>query len=160
MWYKAREIVSKPYIFWDLVAKTVEEYQAGYDDDPLVLSRGDIPDYVFGICPLKIVGGSLEERSPAELATAEDEYNIVVKLDQNKLLINDIDTGTFTYDSKVFPMDQVSRLFYTAFESAPPAGDVKCMTTEGLLYSLPNANIGAFMTAFYTQLRILSQPDV
>lgn len=160
MWYKAREITGKPYIMWDLVAKTTEEYTELYEDDPLVMNKADIPAFEFGICPLKIVTGSLVERTVGEMETAENEYLVKLKLGENKSLIDSIEKSSFTYDSKTFPMDQVSRLFYSGLDKAPPGGDAKCMTTDGTLYNLPNANISAFVTAFYTQLRILSQPDV
>ena len=160
-YYKAFETAEKPLIIWNLWADTFEKLvEMGEDDNPLILPEEDVPATQFGVCPLKIVAGELVERTVPEMEAFEDEWIISEKLVARSLLINEINSGTFTYDSKVFPMDERSRIFYQAFDRARGIGDVKCMTTDGGLYNLTNANIDAFLDAYFLQLRALSQPLV
>ncbi|NHN26747.1 hypothetical protein FIA58_013765 [Flavobacterium jejuense] len=147
--FKAIEIIGKPYIYW----QSTTEALGG-----IVIDESAIPVNVFGICPLKIVAGELVDRTALELSTAEDEYNLYTFLNEQADKLNDINSGTFTYDSQTFPMDERSRLFYFSIENS--LSNEKAMTTTGELYSLLNANIPAFITAYKTALHTLSQPDV
>ena len=159
--YKAIEIVEKPLIVWAKWADNIEQLiEMGEDENPLILPEELVPDFVFGVCPLKIVAGELVERTVPEMEAFEEEFLLSELLVQQAQLITSINEGTFTYDSKVFPMDERSRIFYQAFDRARGIGDVKCMTTDGALYTLSNANIDAFLDEYFLQLRALSQPLV
>jgi hypothetical protein len=159
--YKAIEIAEKPLIVWAKWADNLEQLiEMGEDENPLILPEELVPDFEYGVCPLKIVSGELVERTVPEMEAFEAEFAAAELLVQQAKLITSINSGTFTYDSKVFPMDERSRIFYQAFDRARGTGDVKCMTSDGKLYTLTNANIDAFLDEYFFQLRALSQPLV
>lgn len=160
-YFIATEQEPKPLIVWNLVASsTAQLIELGLEDNPLVLPEDSLPDLIFGVCPLKIEGGELVDRTTGEMDDFEVEWTEITQKGTNAGKIVDVNTGHFTYDSTNFPMDEVSRLFYAAISNQPPAGDVKCMTTSGALYNLTNANIGDFITEYYKKLRALAQPPV
>jgi len=150
MKWKALEIEEKPFITF----YTVQTYDP---KDPFLVDSID-GLYQFGVCTKKIVSGQLVDRTPAEMAVFEAEYeNRVFIYDQYKL-IDSINSGEFTYDSNTFPMDERSRIFYFAIETS--ATDEKVMTTTGGSYALTNANIPAFIAAYKTELKNLSKPNL
>lgn len=150
----------KPFVVWMSVGDfTDDEFAASdYATDPLVVKESEVAPYNFGVSTVKIVSGELVALSPAELAVYETQFNLLNKLKANKNSIDVLDTASFDYDGKSFPMDAGSRLFYDALEKL--TGDKKMMTMEGLLYNLIDANRTAFMTAYYTRLLTLTQPEV
>lgn len=160
-YFKAFEQTEKPLITWSLWAESFAELEKmGEDDNPLILSEDDVPAYQYGVCPLKIDGGVLVNRSTAEMDAFEIEYNDSIFLLSQLQKLDGINGGAFSYDTEEFPMDERSRLFYHAIDKKTPAGDVKMMTINGTLYNLANANIAAFLGAYYTELTTLAQPDV
>ena len=160
-YFKAFEIVDKPFIKWEKWADSFAQLTAmGEDDNPLILPENEVPPVEYGVCPLKVVSGELVDRTTIEMEAFEAEYNDEVFLVDQKSKLLDVNNGSFPYDSQTFPMDERSRLFYYGLSVKPPAGDVKCMTLAGDLYNLSNANITAFLGAYYTQLIALTQPDV
>ncbi|WP_264520401.1 hypothetical protein [Flavobacterium sp. N1994] len=152
----------KPFISWNSVGNfTPTEFAASeYADDPLIISEDDLPNpiNVFGVCPLKIVSGVLEDRTPGEMAVFETEYNIIMGVKSERLKKQAIDDDKFTYDGQQFPMDEVSRLFYLAIEKN--RGNSKIKTMSNTLYSLLDANIDAFLAAYYSRLLTISQHTI
>lgn len=159
-YYQAISKVEKPFISWLSVGDyTAEEFaESDYADDPLVVTEADVPPYNFGVSTVKIVAGELVNYSPAEMAVFEAEFLIIDKLKSNRQSLDVLETSSFDYDGQSFPMDQASRLFYTAFEKV--LGNQKLMTMSAELYTLVEADITAFMTAYYTQLRLITKHDI
>ncbi|AMO19404.1 hypothetical protein [Flavobacterium columnare] len=76
MYFKAQELENKPFIQWESVAFSFKELKdLGLQGDPLIMSEDNIPNFMFGVCPLKIENGQLVERSSQELQVFEKEYN-------------------------------------------------------------------------------------
>jgi hypothetical protein len=160
-YFKANEIENKPYIYWNGMATSLEELtDLGLGDDPLVLPENEIPTNIYGVCPLKIVGGELVNRTPLEMSDFEAEYETKENLKNQLNLINGIDTGTFDFDFGVFPMDERSRILYDALKNTPTISDTLIMNYEGKPYTLTNANKAAFLTAYYSKLLELSTPNL
>ena len=160
-YFKAYEQTEKPLIVWSLAASTTQELETlGLDDDPLILAEDDLPEPIFGVCPLKIVAGELVARTIQEMDAFETEYNQETFLLSQSAKLDNINSGIFAYDTEEFPMDERSRIFYEAIAAKTPGGDIKLMTVNGTLYNLLNANIDAFLAAYYSELINLSQPDV
>ena len=160
-YFKAVEIEQKPFIFWNGVANDIAELaELELFEDPLILPEDSIPKLIYGVCPLKIVAGELVARTTIEMNEYQSQWEVSQFLLEQSALQTAINNGTFTYDSLTFPMDERSRVFYQAFDRARGIGDVKCMTTDGALYTLSNANIDAFLDEYFLQLRALSQPLV
>ena len=160
-YFKAFELERKPFIQFDKWADSLEKLQAmGEEDNPLIIAEADIPDFVFGVHPFKIEAGEIVERTTLEMEAFEAEWNLQNVKNENSKKLREINTGSFTYDSIDFPMDEVSRLFYLSLQNNTIVGDVKCMTIAGELYNLANANVGDFLTEFYKKLKGLSQPPV
>ncbi|WP_264548037.1 hypothetical protein [Flavobacterium sp. N2820] len=161
MKYIAISLPEKPFIVWSSIPDgAYENPESEYFEHPLVLDEEDVPSTEFGVCPLKIVEGALVSRTPAEMTAFESQWIQSEFLRNNKLIINQVNEGSFTYDTQTFPMDERSRIFYQAFDRARGTVGVKCMTTAGALYTLPVENIDAFMDAYFSQLRELSKPLV
>ena len=158
---KATEIENKPFIFWNGVANNLQELiDLGFEDDPLVLPEELVPDFVFGVCPLKIVSGELVERTVPEMEAFEAEYETQENLTEQLGLLEGINTGTFDFDMQTFPMDERSRLLYDALKNTASAiTDTMIMNFEGKPYGLTNANKAAFLEAYYAKLFKLSTPN-
>ncbi|MCH4829436.1 MULTISPECIES: hypothetical protein [Flavobacterium] len=76
MYFKAQELENKPFIQWESVAFSLKELQdLGLEGDPLVMTEKDIPNFMFGVCPLKIENGQLVERTFQEMKVFENEHN-------------------------------------------------------------------------------------
>ncbi|QYS86297.1 hypothetical protein JJC03_15430 [Flavobacterium oreochromis] len=76
IYYKAQALEKKPFIQWESVALSLKELQAsGLEGNPLVMAEDAIPDFMFGVCPLKIVDGQLVERDDIEMDVFENEFN-------------------------------------------------------------------------------------
>ncbi|AMA49001.1 hypothetical protein [Flavobacterium covae] len=76
IYFKAKELEAKPFVQWESVALSLKELQTlGLEGDPLIMSEDSIPDFMFGVCPLKIVDGQLVERTDVEMDVFEKEFN-------------------------------------------------------------------------------------
>lgn len=154
-YYLAVEIPEKPFIFWSLWAKNHEELvELGEEENPLVLPEDNIPDFVYGVCPLKIVSGELVQRSTIEMSGFESEY--LAAQDQvsekNKKYI--IDSSTFVYASKEFPMHEAARLRYLAVGlDTGSTGDVDFMSIDGTVVTVTNSNKSLFLGQFYKKIQ-------
>ncbi|MBS1535301.1 MAG: hypothetical protein JST78_09505 [Bacteroidetes bacterium] len=159
---KAVEISEKPFIQWHGWAKSLQELQAlGEEDNPLILAENLVPEYQFGVCPLKIVGGVLVERSTGEMAEFEAEYlaEQTQIVEQNK--INDINSATFVYASKQFPMHEAARLRYFAIGLyTGSTGDVDFLATDGTIVTVTNSNKTLFLYEFYKKIQELTSPTI
>jgi len=77
-YFKAAEKEQKPFITWNLWAENEQELELLEDkNSPLILQEKDIPKYIYGICPLKIMEGNLVNRTQEELAQLEAEFNAI-----------------------------------------------------------------------------------
>lgn len=158
-YYKAREQDELPYLLFDQVAESEEEYlAAGLDTDPLVVAEEDLPSYEFGICHKRVVGGVLVARLAGDIDAQEqqvsDDTYIVGYLNQGKYL----EIATFPYDSRNFPTNNISRERYQAiFDN--PGTDYDVASVEGK-YTLVSANIAAFKAAYQNKLLTVSAPAV
>jgi hypothetical protein len=75
VYFKAIELVEKPFIQWDSVAFSLLELQElKLEDDPLILEEIKVPNFIYGVCPLKIEKGELVKRSLQEMTIFENEF--------------------------------------------------------------------------------------
>lgn len=156
-YFKAQPLENRPYIQWSLVAKDITELEAkGLDDDPLVVSEDVKPDFQYGVCPWKIVDGELVERTSGEMDTIEAEYNARAAMNTQRLQAITVETDSFVYDGRTFPMNQTARMLYAAVHHL--GANAKVIDVLGVQYDLFAVNIPAFMTAYYTKLKALTQP--
>ena len=160
-YYKAYEIDDKPFVTWNGVGvfNTPEDFEdSQWGDDPLVVSATDIVAQ-YGVYTKHIVGGALVAWTAPELLIFRDEYNINRAVIGESLRIGDVNKGTFTYDGNDFPMDEVSRLFYACIEKTTPSTS-KLRTMASTAYALSDANIAAFMTAYYEHLLLITKHTI
>lgn len=159
--FKAKEIDFKPLIVWHSVANSFEELEAlELENDPLILPETELPIPMYGVCPLKIVAGELENRSLSEMNDFQDEWDIAEAMKANSNRLPSINENSFDYDGKTFPMDEVSRIFY--FTIKETMGNHKIMTVTNELYNLNDSgtNIVDFYSAFILKLQDLSKHDI
>lgn len=159
--FKAIEVATKPLIMWQLAASNIEQYFAlGLDTDNLVVAEYLVPDFIFGVCPLKVVAGDLVDRTVPEMETFEAEYEVQTLISESKNKVSDLTTETFTFDGNDFFMDETSRLFYQAIDKV--RGNQKVLTTLGATYTLLDAstNIDDFLAAYYSKLRLVTKPNI
>jgi hypothetical protein len=158
-YFLAQSIANKPFVTFSEIAKSLEDLQASeFDGNQLVVAENEIPDYQFGVCTKKIVGGALIALTAPELAAYEAEDNIHRIVKNQRLQAAMLKTGTFAYDGSTFPMNETARLYYQAFDKI--RSNVKVLNVEGTLYSLAEEDIDAFLTAFYIELITLTKPAV
>lgn len=161
IYFKAKEIENKPFIQWESVAFSLEELQnLGLENDPLIKSEDEIPDFIYGICPLKIVDGALVLRSETELNDFETSYLLGQNINTSKSKLFDLNSNYFEFDGKVFPMYEAARLHYAAIDKI--RGNHKVLTFSGGQYSLIDSgnNINDFMSAYFSKLLLIIQPDI
>lgn len=159
--FKAIEIVNKPLILWQLVASSIEDYFAlGLETDNLVLPEFLVPDFVFGVCPLKVVDNDLVDRTIPEMELFEAEYEVKLIITESQNKVTYLKTETFAFDGKNFFMDESSRLFYSAIEKL--RGNQKVLATDGSIYSLldSSTNIDDFLEAYYEKLMLVTKPNI
>lgn len=155
---KAISLDNKPFVQWDLYATSHEELVAlGLDTDPLIMPENEVPQYQFGVCPLKIVGGALEERSEAEMDAFEAEYNIEQIQAGYASKINALATETFAYGGFTFPMHETARLYYECMRYAP-GSNYKVLDVDGEQQTVLTLNVAAFIDAYYVKLTDLLEP--
>lgn len=74
-YFKAIEKPTKPFITWHSWANSLQELtQMQEQNNPLILPETQVPAFEFGVCPLKIVNGGLEQRTTVEMEQFELEY--------------------------------------------------------------------------------------
>jgi hypothetical protein len=156
-YYKAEPVNNKPFIYWHLWANSIEELQAlGYEDDPLIIAEADMPDYQFGVCPMKIVDGQLVNRTAQEMEDFESEFIASSGFRTYGAKIADVNKALFVYDGKSFPMHDAARLFYGCIQRT--AANYKVQHSTGIV-DVFQADIPAFLDAYYNKLQTLTQPE-
>lgn len=157
-YFKAFEIAEKPLIQWDCFANSKEEYdELQLAKDPTVLIEKDIPDYVFGVCPLKIDNGVLVNRTPAEMGVFEAQHNIKEKVNNQKRLVDVVNNSSFDFEGKSFPLNEAARIYYSAIKELN--GDLEVMTVTGENHFLTVADFEGFFSAMNTRLKALLTPS-
>lgn len=144
--FKAFSLPNKPYIYW-------QSWDGALD--ALVISESAIPLNKFGVCPMKIVNGQLENRTAEEMAVFETEYNANQVQATYEQKGNTLKTSVFRYDGVDFPMHETARIYYSCIARTPAA--YKVMSTTGQ-YNLADTNVSAFLAAYFNQLTTLTQP--
>lgn len=160
-YFKAIAVDYKPFINWLLVASSLSELEnLGLDNDPLVLQETDVPDFIYGVCPLKIVGGELIDRTVPEMEVFQEEFEVKTLIAESQYKVTDLKTSTFTYDSNDFFMDETARLFYLSIEKL--RGNQKILTTAGATYTLLDTatNIDDFLEAYFEKLMLVTKPNI
>lgn len=159
--FKAIEIVEKPLIVWAKWADNIDQLiEMGEDENPLILPEELVPDFIYDVCPLKIVAGELVERTAPEMSTFATEFITQESLITQFALLSGINAGTFIFDMTTFPMDERSRLLYDALKNTSTAiPDTMIMNFEGKPYKLTEVNKADFLEAYYAKLLELSTPN-
>jgi len=156
-YFKAFEIAEKPFITWHGWAKDIVELtEMGEFSNPLIVAENVIPAQIYGICPWKIEGGELVERTAPELAVLEEEFLLAETISEFKDKVSAVEGGSFLYSGKYFPMHEAARLFYYAVKNQ--LGDNSVITVNGEEFSLIEANIDAFYYEYTKQLLNLTKP--
>lgn len=76
IYFKAQELDHKPFVQWNSVALSFKELQnLGLEGDSLIMAENDIPNFMFGVCPLKIIEGQLVARTDQEMDEFEAVFN-------------------------------------------------------------------------------------
>lgn len=74
-YFKAFEKKNKPFLKWELWANDEAELKLiGDKEINLIIPETDIPEFSFGVSPLKIVEGELVKRSDEEMKKFEFEF--------------------------------------------------------------------------------------
>lgn len=157
-YYKALEINDNPeFVAFASIANSLEELNAiGEENNPLVVSEDNIPAFLFGRCPLKIVAGALVARTNSEMTAFETAYNLKQQLVAQKITINDINSGTFVYNGNAFAMDEAFRLRLQAVANLMPSNS-QFMNINGIAITISNLNFPAFMAAYHSKVKILTE---
>ena len=148
MRFKAIELEQKPFITW---LSTDEPLGA------LVVREEDVPDYIFGVCPWKIVDGELVARDSSEMELFEEEYLIKQRVDTQAQKIIDVNNATFTFGTNEFPMNEVARLHYSMIDKTRPES-VLVTSLDGAV-RIDTYQIDDFMEAYYDELKTLIEEE-
>lgn len=158
-YFIAYETDSRPFLLFDLVADSLTELQdLGLEGDPLVVTEDQLmnpadPNYIsyeHGICHKRLFNGAIEDRPAGEITAQETALNKAIEVAKTKTVEAELDTSTFTYDAKEFPMTPSARSVYTAVIDDNPV-TVDLITTTGT-YALKQADIAAFKAKYYEAL--------
>lgn|SRR5690606_27163661 len=153
-YFRAIELDHKPFIQWDCWATNEEDYLTlELDKDPLVLPEDDIPEYQFGVCPLKIVDGQLVQRTQSEMNAYQSEYNQVAESDRYAGTIREIDKAFFEFNRERYPLHQSARLLYEIAEKEQTSVELKTVDNKRIL--IDSKDLPAFVNSFRTQLKTI-----
>lgn len=156
-YFKAIQIDFKPFIQWDCYANNEKELgELELYPDPLIVAESEIPAFIFGVCPWKIVSGELVERTAGEMAVFEAEWPTEVKKAEQTALVKTINKDSFDYDGHSFPLNESARIYYNVVRDFGNKADI--LTTSGDLYELIDTNIPAFFEALNTKLKDILTP--
>ena len=156
-YYIAVELPTKPFIYFQGVANSEAELVAlNLSGNPLVLEDANIPPFQFGVSPLKIVNGQLEQRTQAEMDAFEVEYNHQMALFNQVQKKADVQTKTFTYLGISFPMSDAADLYYRALSNQVPAS-ANVQAVERIV-PITAAEIPAFIGEYYKKVLIEMTP--
>lgn len=149
--FLAKELTSKPFIYFQGVANSEAELVAlNLSGHPLVLEDVNIPPFQFGVSPLKIVNGQLEQRSNAEMSSFEEEFNSRNKILELASIKRDLQERTFEYRGLEFPMTDAADLYYRAIAHVlPPIVNVVATTQ---VYQMNDSDIPSFLEAYYNEV--------
>lgn len=162
MKFIAIQVSEKPFIVWSSIPEgSFDDPESQYFESDLVLDEKEIPETIYGVCPLKIVSGELVERTESEMLAFQSQWQEYEFLREQSQLINTINEGTFTYDSETFPMDERSRILYNAISNIvfSPDEAIELMASDGKPYTLFEADKANFLEAYYWRLYQLSKPN-
>lgn len=140
---KAVPIEQPPLILWQETSLKV---------GGVVIERANKPANVHGVCPLEIVEGQLQERSQKEMDEWKARYDAIRAAEAMNLRLVDLETQTFEYDERQFPMTHAAQTYYRAIETVSKSHQI--VAADGTMYTLAAANIGRFIEAF--NLKIIS----
>ena len=135
--YKAVATDDRPFIYWNgLAANNIDDLIAlGLADDPLVLPDELLPNFQYGVCPLKIVGGELVERTEIEMDAFEVAYNQRQAVAAEATKIEQINRGKFNHAGNLYPMHEAARLRYMACAFDDPANQ-NFMDVTGVVHNI------------------------
>ncbi|GEP52389.1 hypothetical protein FNO01nite_30610 [Flavobacterium noncentrifugens] len=141
----------RPIIRWALWANNLEELTAMGDvNNPLILPENEVPENIYGVCPLKFDNGILVARDEIEMET----YQVVFEQKSAILTaaesIQTIGSDKFTYGSNDYPMHQAAQLRYAAVAASPKGIDM--MNVKGEIVHIASANLSAFLNAYYDKI--------
>lgn len=139
--YLAIPIETKPFINWLSTSEPV---------GPLVVA--EIPEYQFGVCPLKIEGGALVPRDVGEMATYEAEFIKAQRLNGQRKKAADLDAKTFMWSGTNYPMDAAARELYGIMERF--GTDTNVLSAAGDIHEITAGNIPGFLAAFHAALKM------
>jgi len=150
-YFKAVPTDEKPFVHFAGWADSLAELtEMGEFENPLIVAEDQIV-YQFGVFTMRIVDGALVDWTPEEMDTFEAEYNQKQLVSAESAKVGVIDNEKFVYSSKSYPLHPAARLRYMAIE-ADNGKDVQVMTITGEIVTVAEANIPAFMNAYYTKL--------
>lgn len=154
--YKAFESETKPFIRWMGWAKNIDELiLMGEADNPLILPAELLPDYIYSVCPYKIVDGELVNRTEAEMAVFEAEFEERTSFITEANKINDINKATFNHAGNFYPMHEAARLRYFAIAGDAP-GNQNFMTVTGAVITILEADLPTFLNKFYKEIQLIT----
>lgn len=157
MYYKAILLENIPFINWALWADSLEKLEKmELTDDPLIRDKGDIPENVYGVCPLKIVDGLLIERTAAEMNEFRVGYERKIILNGSASKLKDINSGVFSYDGNIYPMFEAARIRYMAVAMDTTSSDTEFMTIKGEIITIHESFLPAFFNAYYKNLQSIT----
>lgn len=143
MKWKAIAIENKPFVVFQTVSNPAP-------NDPLVVDQ--LPEYLYGVCTLKIVDGELVARSSIEMEAFENEYNQEQLIRSQNDFANRLEQEYFQHSGEDFPMSAASRIFYDAIKNDTASGktEYNVPKKDGTLYVLLAAEKAAFLADFYS----------
>lgn len=160
-YYLAYETDNRPFLFFDLVADSLEELDdLGLTEAQLALvvtedqliNPAD-PNYIsydYGICHKRIFGGEIVDRLAGEITAQQTALEKSTEIIKTKEVKKELELATFSFDGKEFPLGSGATEVYNAIFSTTPANRVIVSTTGN--YTLTVANIDDFKEAYYAKV--------
>lgn len=148
--FKAQESARKPFINFYTIKDAAE-------DDPLVILESELPELAFGVYPYHIVDGELVNWTLLELEAFEAEFLAEEVVITNRSKVDVLESETFIYDGKEFPMDASSRLYYAAIDNQRANANIRAI--DGISYTLITANIDAFLNEYFKIVLSITQHE-
>lgn len=154
-YFRAREVDYKPFIVWDIVARSENEYTGrGLHKDPLVIKQSSRPDTKYGVCLQKIQGSRLVNRTADEIAQYRESFEDSIRQTHNKKIDTETKFEYFEFDNRKFSLSIAAQTNWNRIMSEFAIGIYSSehpnviSTYDNKEYTLSESYVVKFMNAY------------
>ena len=166
-YYKAREQDTPPYVVFDLVATSEEEFRRlKLEENKLVVTEDRLTNpeheqyirYEFGVCHMRVQNQELVSVQQEDIYMAQENLRQAERVAATKNAGDAIEEETFVYDTLKFPMTAGATKLYDAIFATKPESFTLVSTDQGSITLSADA-IEGLKSAYYNKVIEVSHKE-